>query len=327
MAGKAGEAHRAYEAHPQKKKHRRRRKKRVCLRVFACLILPILLIVIGALSWKGIQLLRGGFEDMLKFFTPVAPNVSALPSAPTQSTIADRDAPTLSGVHDFTVYQGDTISYLSGITATDDVDANPTISVDTSAVDLSNAGEYTVTYSAADASGNVCNASATVTVLPKEEGYVDLDTIYSTVDAKLQEILRENATVTQQVHDIYAWARCNLSYGGHSERSDWRQTAYGMLTEGRGDCFGYYAVTKLMFERLEIPNIDVQKVKNSSNDSDHFWSLVSTDGGETWYHFDATPRYGSGDDFCLVTDAFLDAYSDAHKGSHNRDKSLYPATP
>ena len=42
---------------------------------------------------------------------------------------------------------------------------------------------------------------------------------------------------------------------------------------------------------------------------------------------DTTPRVGEGDDFCLVTDAFLDAYSDTHDKCHNRDKSLYPATP
>ena len=100
-----------------------------------------------------------------------------------------------------------------------------------------------------------------------------------------------------------------------------------MLTEGKGDCYGFWAVTKLLFERLEIPNIDVRKVKNSADDTDHFWSLVSLDDGDTWYHFDSTPRAGEGDDFCLATDAFIDAYSDSHEGSHNRDKSLYPETP
>ena len=80
------------------------------------------------------------------------------------------------------------------------------------------------------------------------------------------------------------------------------------------------------FEAM-FPNIDVQKVRNFDDDSDHFWSLVSIDGGEHYYHFDATPRSGSGDSFCLVTDAFLNAYSGDHKGSHNRDESLYPATP
>ena len=149
----------------------------------------------------------------------------------------------------------------------------------------------------------------------------------SAADEKLDEILPEGGSEEDWVRAIYNWARSELHYGNHSDRTDWRQTAYTMLTEGRGDCFGYFAVTKLMFEQLGIPNIDVRKVKNSPKDSDHFWSLVSVDGGETYYHFDATPRMGSGDDFCLVTDAFLDEYSSNHKNSHNRDKSLYPATP
>lgn len=282
---------------------------------------------VGFFCAKGLPIVARGMEDALAFFTPAKPTVPARNTTQTESTVADREAPSLMGIHDFTVYEGDSISYLSGITATDDQDANPAIDVDSTAVDLSRAGEYQVMYTATDRAGNVGRASATVTVLPKAEGFVDLDTIYAMADEKLAQILRENATVAQQVHDIYAWARCNLSYGGHSDRTDWRQTAYTMLTEGRGDCYGYFAVTKLLFERLNIPNIDVRKVKNSEKDSDHFWSLVSTDGGETWYHFDATPRYGTGDDFCLVTDAFLDAYSDSHKGSHNRDRSLYPATP
>ena len=80
-------------------------------------------------------------------------------------------------------------------------------------------------------------------------------------------------------------------------------------------------------DRLEIPNIDVVKVKNNAKDSNHFWSLVSVDGGKTWYHLDATPRVGTGDNFFLVTDKFMDDYSAKHNNCFNRDKSLYPATP
>ena len=112
-----------------------------------------------------------------------------------------------------------------------------------------------------------------------------------------------------------------------SDKTDWLQGAYVMMDSGEGDCFNYYAVTKLLLERCGIPNIDVRKVRNHENDSDHYWSLVSVDGGKTYYHLDTTPRVGSGDDFCLVTDAVLDAYSDTHDKCHNRDKSLYPATP
>lgn len=163
----------------------------------------------------------------------------------------------------------------------------------------------------------------TVQTQPTEE----TDPVDAAADALLDTLIQDGATAEEQVHAIYQWARSSLSYGGHSDRTDWRQTAYTMLTEYRGDCYGYFAVTKLLFDRLGIPNIDVRKVKNAPDDSDHFWSMVSVDGGKTWYHFDATPRVGEGDDFCLVTDGFLDAYSEEHKGSHNRDRSLYPATP
>lgn len=309
--------------HPEQLPRKKRRPGRRGPSPVVWLMAVLLVVAVGFLCWRGIQLAGRGIQAAISFLAPEDLNL-----APEDwDTGGDREAPVLSGIHDFTVYQGETISYLNGVAATDDGDAAPKITVDSTGVDLNQPGTYQITYTATDASGNMSHATATVTVLEKGESYVEPDIIYAAVDAKLEQILRKNATVEQQVHDIYAWARLNLRYGGHSDRTDYRQTAYEMLTQEQGDCFGYFAVTKLMFERLGIPNIDVRKVKNSDDDSDHFWSLVSLDGGETWYHFDATPRAGEGDDFCLVTDAFLDAYSDSHDGSHNRDKSLYPPTP
>lgn len=321
MAANAREPY-PYPLSQRKKRRRRKRKNPLFANIAAFLIVAVLILGAGMLCWKGLQRLSSGIEKLLDFLTPDDSVISMVDTTPT-----DRTAPELSGIHDFTICQGDTISYMSGIAAIDDMDKNPTITVDNSRVDLSRPGEYIVIYTATDASGNSSQETATVTVMEKQEGFVDLDIIYAAADAKLEEIIRDNATPKQQVHDVYAWARLNLSYGGHSDRSDWQQTAYVMLTEGKGDCYGFWAVTKLLFERLEIPNIDVRKVKNSANDTDHFWSLVSLDDGDTWYHFDSTPRAGEGDDFCLATDAFIDAYSDSHEGSHNRDKSLYPETP
>lgn len=311
----------------KRKKCQRKRNGQFWVNTTAFLVVFVLLLLALILCWKGVQYLWFGIEKVLDFLTPEDPVISIISTNPAEPASPDREAPMLFGIRNISIYQGDTISYMSGIGATDDKDQNPTITVDSSSVDLSRPGEYTVIYTATDASGNSRQEKATVTVMEKQEGFVDLDTIYAAADAKLEEIIRNNATMKQQVHDVYAWARLHLSYGGHSDRTDWRQTAYVMLTEGKGDCYGYWAVTKLLFERLEIPNIDVNKVKNEPGDTDHFWSLVSLDGGETWYHFDSTPRYGDGDDFCLVTDAFIDAYSDSHEGSHNRDKSLYPETP
>ena len=327
MASRAHNQYTYQQPYPKKKKRHRKRNGQFWVNTTVFLIVAVLLLLVLTICWKGVQYLWNGMESILDFLMPEEPVISIISPQPTEAENRDKNAPVLFGVHNFTVYQGDTISYMSGIAATDDTDKNPTITVDSSSVDLSRPGEYTVTYTATDASGNTSQENATVTVMEKQEGFVDLDTIYAAADAKLDEIIRDNATIKQQVHDVYAWARIYLSYGGHSDRTDWCQAAYVMLTEGKGDCYGYWAVTKLLFERLEIPNIDVRKVKNSSDDTDHFWSLVSLDGGDTWYHFDSTPRAGEGDDFCLVTDAFIDAYSDSHKGSHNRDKSLYPKTP
>lgn len=310
--------------HPQpvRRRRRRRRKGQVLGNAAVCLAALALSVGLCTICWKGVQALWGKMENGLDKILSDSPVLSIV-----ETTAPDREAPVLWGIQDMTLYQGDTAAYLTGVTASDDRDESPEIAVDSSGVDLSRPGVYTVVYTASDASGNTAEERATVTVLEKLAGYAELDTIYAAADAKLAEIIRENATREQMVYDIYIWARGNILYGGHSDRADWRQTAYGMLNGDRGDCYGFFAVTKLLFERLGIPNIDVVKVKNFPEDSDHFWSLLSLDGGNTWYHFDATPRYGDGDDFCLVTDDFLDAYSDSHKGSHNRDKALYPQTP
>lgn len=322
MASRAHNQYMNQQLYPRKTKRRRKGKEQFMVNATAYLVAAALLVGVAALAWLGMKYIWNGMYNVLDHLAPDDLVISVVDTTP-----ADRTAPVLTGIHDFTIYQGETISYMSGISATDDTDQNPSITVDSSGVDLSRPGAYTVIYTATDASGNTSQQKATVTVMEKQDGFVDLDTIYAAADAKLEEIIRDNATINEQVHDVYAWARLNLSYGGHSDRTDWLQTAYVMLTEGKGDCYGYWAVTKLLFERLEIPNIDVRKVKNSADDTDHFWSLVSLDDGDTWYHFDSTPRAGEGDDFCLVTDAFIDAYSDSHKGSHNRDKQLYPETP
>lgn len=260
---------------------------------------------------------------------PAFAKVLSLSTEPPFESTGPRDTqpPQIYGLRDITIYEGDPVSYLSGVTATDDLDPEPDLSVDSREADLSKPGTYTVTYTASDAAGNLTSADAKITVLPKQAGYVDLETIHTLADDLLAIILEDTTDIREQVAAIYRWARSDIRYAGHCDRDDWRQTAYNVIKNGEGDCYGFFAATKLMFERLGIPNIDVQKVRNFDDDSDHFWSLVSIDGGKHYYHFDATPRSGSGDSFCLVTDAFLDAYSQAHKGSHNRDASLYPATP
>lgn len=244
-----------------------------------------------------------------------------------QVTQQDHQSPSLWGVRNRQLYVGDSLAYLEGVSAIDAIDPEPVITIDNSRVDLSTPGTYSVIYTATDASGNQCSEEASITVLELPEGWASAEEIEEGMENLIQELSLETMTTKEQVFTIYDWCHENLKYGGHTNRVNVRQAAYSMLMERQGDCYGYYALSKVLFDTLGIPNIDVEKVKNHADDSNHFWSLVSVDGGINYYHFDATPRVGQTESFCLITDEALDAYSDANKFSHNRNRDQYPATP
>lgn len=249
-----------------------------------------------------------------------------IPTAQASTIAGDTAAPEILGAEDMTLEFGESASYFGGVTVWDNLDPAPELTIDNSRVDLSRPGKYFAVYTAVDAAGNEATKTITVTVL-KPDYYTEPEAVFAAVDAVLEEIIGEDMDKRQQVEAIYSWCKETLRYGGHTLRSDYIQAANEMLTTGKGDCYGYFALSKLMLERLGIPNIDVTRLKASDEDPEHFWSLVSVDGKVTWYHFDATPRVGQTEELCLVTDLFLDSFDTFHDGCHERDKSLYPATP
>ncbi|MCD8188765.1 MAG: Ig-like domain-containing protein [Clostridiales bacterium] len=81
-------------------------------------------------------------------------------------TVVDRVEPELEA-EDLTVYLGDEApDYLDYVTATDEVDGDLTdaVQVNSTQVDLDTPGQYEVTYSVSDSSGNSASCTATVTV-------------------------------------------------------------------------------------------------------------------------------------------------------------------
>lgn len=252
-------------------------------------------------------------------------------TATVQATLTfapDTQAPVILGAKDFDVYVGDTLSYKSGISVSDNMDQNPTLEIDNSKVDLSKAGVYSVTYKATDSAGNVATVTVKLTVREKTDNFVNPEIIYAKVDAILAQFIREDMTDREKVEAVYVWTRrdVHLTYGTAAHSDDWLQLAYEFLQTRKGDCYHFHAIQKLMLQRLNIPTIDVWKVKNPDkpDDSNHVWLLVSVDGGENYYHFDNTwSKY-----LCLVTDAQLDEFTaQIESNPFNRDKSLYPATP
>lgn len=248
--------------------------------------------------------------------------------ANTVSVIFDNTAPTIFGVRNISLYAGSTVSYRSGIKLEDDTDASPTLSIDSSNVDLSQPGTYEVTYTATDAAGNVSSVTATVTVAKKNSSYVSEDVIYAAVDEILAKIITEGMTGEEKLKAVYDYIDSHYYYTSYADKTDVMQAAYKLIIRRAGNCYSFYALSKVMFDRLGFPNMLVQRKLNYYRPFNHFWNLVSTDGGQTWYHFDTTPRWPTMDGMHMMTDADLDWYeSHCIRGYYTRDLSLYPATP
>ncbi|MBQ7288845.1 MAG: hypothetical protein IJW78_03850 [Clostridia bacterium] len=299
-------------------KRRRRRIKIVKPFQFFSLLFVLIaaIVLVIVLGTKTVRFLLG------KDSTPAGvSSVASVASAPTDTT-----PPVIICESERLFYIGDTMSYKKDVTVTDDTDSAPSLSVDSSAVNLRAAGTYNYTLTATDRAGNTATKTVTLTVKDKPTDYVSEADMYAEADKVLAKIITDGMTKQEQVKAIYNWARGNIGYVNHSDKTDWVQTAYKTFVNRQSDCFGYFAVTKALLNRLDIENMDVIKVKLTTGASNHYWSLVTVDG-TNWYHLDTTPRKGTGDDFCMVTDDFILNYSAAHDNSHNFDRSLYPATP
>lgn len=243
------------------------------------------------------------------------------------TVVDDQIAPEIYGVRALSVYSGGTISYRSNVIVTDETDENPRLSIDSSAVDLSTPGVYPVIYTATDGAGNKTVKETTVTVSEALDSFMDAETIYAAADKVIAKIIREDMSTKAQVQAIYRWVLNECWYSNTMDKTDWLQAAWQMLDRGTGDCFGYYSVTRLLFERLGIPNLSIQRDPSSPRRTTHFWSMVSVDGGLTYYHFDSCPHPKPSHNMCLVTDATLEWFNTHCKGYYVYDKSQYPATP
>lgn len=238
----------------------------------------------------------------------------------TITVLTDTTAPVIEGAKDIEAFVGDTISYKADVTVTDDYDENPSLSIDNSQVDLTQAGTYPVTYTATDAAGNSSSAKITLTLKDKPENYVEPEEVYALAQPIYDEIIDDSMSDMQKAFAIYRWVNTNIGYSGDSDKSDWTIGAYDAFTNLSGDCYNYFAAAKALFNLAGIENIDI--VKSDTSHSSHFWSLINL--GYGWYHVDCTPRKGDGDNFFMVTDAELEAYSSAHHNSHIFDSDLYP---
>ena len=246
--------------------------------------------------------------------------------------VTDTQPPVMEGVKDVVSYVGEGIAYRSGVTARDNCHGTVRLEVDSSAVNIHEAGVYPVVYTATDHAGNVATVTVNVYVY---ESVITEEMLNAELDRVIAERIPTTASKEAQVWEVYDYVYYHVKYTGVSDKSDWVRAAYEGLRTGTGDCYTYFALAKAFFNRLGIENMDIQRTEGIV-DERHYWNLVNIGGqgiDARWYHFDATPLQGSTHSGCLLTDRQIAYYHVTRENEdgvreyfYAYDASQYPAS-
>lgn len=236
--------------------------------------------------------------------------------------VFDTAAPVIEGAKDIQGFVGESVAYREGVTVTDDIDQNPTLTIDNSNVDLNAAGVYNVYYTATDSAGNSSNAAVTLTLKVKPEDYVDEETAYAAARETYDAIIDDGMTDMEKAFAIYRWTKNYIDYWENSSHEYWTVGAYQAFTQRGGDCFIYYSAAKCLLDMAGIENMQI--VRDDLTHTEHYWLLINL--GDGWYHLDPCPRKGKlmPDHSFMLTDAEMDTYSTLHGGSNIFNPDLYP---
>lgn len=135
---------------------------------------------------------------------------------------------------------------------------------------------------------------------------------YEIAEDIMADLWRDNDVDT--AYEIFYWVHTNISYQTMTSYESFEEAAYGGFTRRSGDCYVYFACSKMLLDIAGIPNLMVERYPVETNS--HFWNLVQIDG--LWYHCDATVFRDHPDMYFLCTDYEID------DGHHSFDSSLYP---
>ncbi|MGI6084236.1 MAG: immunoglobulin-like domain-containing protein [Acetivibrionales bacterium] len=239
------------------------------------------------------------------------------------TVIQDTEPPAIYGVKDNTIYLNNPVSFKRDVYVYDNRDGEISVEVDSSNVNLKQAGQYKVIYSATDSSGNTSTKEAIYTV---KEMRVTMEELEALADEILARITTPDMTLREKAWEIYQYVNKHLTYTGYSDKTDWMFEAYNGITNAVGDCFTYFAMSELFLNRIGMQTMRVERL-TKPGENKHYWHLVNY--GEGWYHFDACIHIPPLVSF-MLTDAEMDAFS-ARVGKDNYyyrfDKSNYPRTP
>ena len=198
------------------------------------------------------------------------------------------------------------------VTAVDDRDGKVKVKADTSKINWGKSGVYKLWFTAVDRAGNKAESWAKVRVYTPGSAE-------SAADQVLRSITRESWSDEKKARAIYRFIRGKCSYVNHTIPTDWRVAGLKGLRYRSGDCYSYYAMSRLLLTRAGLTNVLVKRYPVPKGQP-HYWSLVYVRGG--WYHFDTTPRHRNAN-FCLWTDAQMWSYSSGYVFQFRRN--YFPA--
>lgn len=237
----------------------------------------------------------------------------------------DRSAPVIYGDDEVYVFWNEPVSYKSFVTVEDDYDEECDLEVDNSQVDIAQVGEYDVVYTATDSVGNSSQKTIRLHVIEPDTDEYYLMKANELCDLIIEEITEPGMDDLHKVWAVYNYVR-EVPYVLTDYTRNYIREGYKFLNNYSGDCYGSYSAVRLLLDRLGIMNIPIQTDESYTR---HFWNMVSLDGGETWYHVDATnwTEWSYRPNMCMISDTRLDSISAEHGGTHYHNPADYPATP
>lgn len=235
--------------------------------------------------------------------------------------LADTTAPVFSEMEKLTVNIGQTVSYRKDVTVTDDRDGEISFTVDASQVNLEQEGTYKIIYEATDKSGNTAKVEREIFVsatLVVNEELVD-----EMAQGILDKIIEDDMSAHDKIFAVFMYIRKNVFYSS-SKETDVISAAYKAMKYKKGDCYNYFAIAKVLLDKLGVDNIPVERYQGKSS---HFWLLVNIGSG--WYHYDASPQSAEDPFRCFMkTDKQVQAYAksrhDGRRDYYQIDYSKYP---
>ena len=242
------------------------------------------------------------------------------------TVIEDTTPPVFKTVPELSAYVGEAIAYRKGLVVTDNCGGAVDIQVDASAVDPNTPGDYTVSFTATDESGNVSWAS---TVIHIYENQITEEELNAKIDGVIAQIITPDMDKEAQLRAVYRYVYDHIAYTSDSDKSDWIRAAHDALfMTGSGDCFNYFAAAIAFCRRLGIDYREIERTPGAAEGT-HFWIMVNIGTAEEprWYHFDCTHlRASYSHSGCLLTDQQIKAFNRFRAGFYAYDQSKYPAT-